>query len=96
MWFDNAVILSSQDVSTYIVTSRKRESLIMDASQLTANQKDEFIDQYKQQLAVAQTQELLTVNNVDLIDFIIPPNLPKPPPPDTDPFRKRSSLADDD
>lgn len=33
----------------------------MDTSQLTANQKDEFIDQYKQQLAVAQTQELLSV-----------------------------------
>lgn len=41
----------------------------MDASQITASQKDEFIDQYKQQLAVAQTQELLSVCMGDLGTF---------------------------
>lgn len=42
----------------------------MDTSTITATQKDEFIDQYKQQLAVAQTQELLTVLVHSQGDFV--------------------------
>lgn len=34
----------------------------MESGNITASQKDDFIDQYKQQLAVAQTQELLSVS----------------------------------
>lgn len=45
----------------------------MDSSTITASQKDEFIDQYKQQLAVAQTQELLSVIfHSERVDFVIP------------------------
>lgn len=38
----------------------------MDLSNMTSSQKDELMDQVKQQIAVANAQELLTVNHINI------------------------------